>query len=75
MPLSQNAGVAQVDDAARDADVLSPAYREALRLDAEGFGAAVIADVLDIPAESVPLLLDLARRKLYRRIAAKHAKG
>jgi hypothetical protein len=43
---------------------LPEAYGLALRLQAEGLDASAIGRVLDIEAESVPPLLELARAKL-----------
>lgn len=54
---------------------LSPIYRAALRCEEEGMTHREIAIVLEVAVESVPLLLDLARRKLQNGITAKHAKG
>jgi hypothetical protein len=45
---------------------LSPAYREALRLKAEGEDDAAIAAALDLTVEAVPALLVLAERKQAR---------
>jgi DNA-directed RNA polymerase specialized sigma24 family protein len=50
-----------------DAEASLPhAYREALRLEAEGRGDRDIAQALGITVEAVPALLVLARRKRAR---------
>jgi DNA-directed RNA polymerase specialized sigma24 family protein len=70
--------VASIDLTADDGDdegSLSPVYNAALRLEAEGLTPRQIAERLEVAVESVPLLLDLARRKLNRRITAKHTNG
>ena len=54
---------------------LPAVYGQALRLEEAGLSAPEIAERLDVAPESVPLLLDLARRKRKRRVSAKHAKG
>ncbi|MFP5327164.1 MAG: hypothetical protein ACLGHT_06760 [Acidimicrobiia bacterium] len=56
-------------------DALAPVYSAALRLDDAGLTPRQIAERLEIAVESVPLLLDLARRKLTRRIKAEQTKG
>ena len=77
--IPQNAGVATVDltaaDSGDDDGSLSPVYKAALRLEEAGLTPRQIAERLEVAAESVPLLLDLARRKLNRRITAKQTKG
>ena len=76
----QNAAVASIDltadDGSSDDDgMLSPVYKAALRLEAAGLTPRQIAERLEVAVESVPLLLDLARRKLNRRITANQTKG
>lgn len=78
--LANNAAVATVDltDGAKGSDgddALPATYQAALRLDEAGLSAREIAEQLDVEEASVPLLLDLARRKRDRRVTAKHAKG
>ena len=72
--------MATVDLTTGDSDdgddrALPPAYQAALRLADEGLSAAEIAERLEVAPESVPLLLDLAKRKLNRRIIAKQTNG
>lgn len=69
--------MASVDLTSEESDdgSLSPIYRTALRCEEEGMTPREIAIVLDVAVESVPLMLDLARRKLNSGITAKHAKG
>ena len=74
---AQNGDVATVDLTAGESDdgSLSPIYRAALRFAEEGMSQQEIAILLEVAPESVPLLLDLARRKRNRLITTKHAKG
>ena len=58
-----------------DDGALPPTYQVALRLDEAGLSAREIAEHLEVEEASVPLLLDLARRKRDRRLITKHAKG
>lgn len=51
-------------------EALAPAHAAALRLAREGASASEIAKALGIPAESIELLLDVARAKLARRLRA-----
>ena len=79
-PLANNAAVATVDltageNGSDDDDSLPPIYQAALRLDEAGLSASEIAGQLEVEEASVPLLLDLARRKRDRRVTAKHTKG
>ena len=69
---THNAGVVTVDLTAGDGEdgSLSPIYRAALRYAEEGMTHGEIAILLEVAVESVPLLLDLARRKTKRRISA-----
>ena len=65
-----------VIDLSDEPDAVLPAvYGQALRLEEAGLSASEIAERLEVAPESVPLLLDLARRKRNRRESAKHAKG
>lgn len=70
-------GVATVDLTTGDGEdgSLPPIYRAALRCAEEGMSHREIAIVLEVAVESVPLLLDLARRKLRRRITANRPDG
>lgn len=74
---AQNVDVATVDLTTGDSgdESLPPIYRAALRYAEEGLSLSEIAILLEVAVESVPLLLDLARRKRERRAIAKHAKG
>lgn len=74
---AQNADVATVDLTTGDSDdaSLPPIYRAALRFAEEGLSQSEIAILLGVAVESVPLLLDLARRKRARSSITKHAKG
>lgn len=77
-PTVENADVVTVDladEGSGDDGSLSPIYRAALRCEEEGLSHGEIAILLEVEVESVPLLIDLGRRKANRRNTAKHSKG
>ena len=63
------------EDGSDDDGVLPPMYQVALRLDGAGLSTQEIARELEVEEESVPLLLDLARRKRERHATTEHTKG
>lgn len=70
-PIDLTAG----DDSIDDDDAVPPVYQAALRLEEAGLTPHQIGERLDIAVESVPLLLDLARRKRARGFAVEQTKG
>lgn len=71
--MASRGGSKQADLSSDVFDVLPPPYALALRLDAAGASADELARRLKVSAEAVPLVLEVARRKLRRAAASPDA--